>query len=299
MRGDDARNAAGRGFDLLDAFVYGNFQVGDQYLTLRAGQQVVNWGESLFIQGGINSYVPLNVAALRTPGSEIKKALLPVPAIYANLSLPENFSLEAFYMMDWKQTQLDPVGTFFSGSDFFGPGGMYAQLGGEYPGGVSLNRIDSDDPSRQGQFGVKIGHYADWLNQGTDLALYYTRFHSHLPILTFTEGNLGAIPTSPANVAQACAVLGTPTPIACQANLNTIIGAAASSLNYLDQYVEGIDQYGMSFNTSIPVFGGTAFSGEVAYSPNMPFQHTDAYLTGATSNAIGACDFFAGRPCRV
>lgn len=87
-RGDDARNAAGRDIELLDAFVFGNFDVAGQPLTVRLGQQVVNWGESLFIRGGINSYLPLDVAATRTPGSEVREALKPLPGAYFNLGLP-------------------------------------------------------------------------------------------------------------------------------------------------------------------------------------------------------------------
>ena len=37
---------------LLDAYVYDTFQVADNPLQVRVGNQVVNWGESLFIQIG-------------------------------------------------------------------------------------------------------------------------------------------------------------------------------------------------------------------------------------------------------
>jgi len=36
---------------LLDAYVYGSFAVGDSDLQFRLGNQVINWGESVFIQG--------------------------------------------------------------------------------------------------------------------------------------------------------------------------------------------------------------------------------------------------------
>lgn len=74
IRGDDASNAAGRDFSLLDAFVYGNFNVGDLPLNLRAGKQVVNWGESLAIAGGINQFLSVDLSAIRTPGAEIGRA---------------------------------------------------------------------------------------------------------------------------------------------------------------------------------------------------------------------------------
>jgi len=262
-RGDDARNAAGRDLELLDAFVYGNFEMAGQYVSLRAGQQVVNWGESLFIRGGINSYLPVNVAATRTPGSEVREALLPVPALYANMSLPANFSLEAVWFLDWKDTKFDPVGTLFATNDFFGPGGVYQISGGvaddpdqfifdpvngALGGANAMGRTADWEPdNKQGQYGAKLGYYADWLNNGTDLGLYFVNYHSNLPILSFTAPILS---------------------------------------NYLAQYPEDIKMYGASFNTNIPVFGGTALAGEVAYSPNTPFQINTDELNALTHPAL-------------
>src|SRR5690606_12091566 len=42
----------GQNIELLDAYVYGNFYLGDTPLTLRVGRQVLSWGESTFIQFG-------------------------------------------------------------------------------------------------------------------------------------------------------------------------------------------------------------------------------------------------------
>jgi hypothetical protein len=53
---------------------------------------VLNWGENLFIQNGVNVISPFDVTALRRPGSEIREALLPVGMVYANLGLTYNLS---------------------------------------------------------------------------------------------------------------------------------------------------------------------------------------------------------------
>ena len=42
------------GIALLDAYVYTNFNAGSVPIDLRLGRQVVNWGESTFIQNGIS-----------------------------------------------------------------------------------------------------------------------------------------------------------------------------------------------------------------------------------------------------
>ncbi|MDO8422467.1 MAG: DUF1302 family protein, partial [Parvibaculum sp.] len=48
------RSQAGRGFDLYDAYLYGNFDVAGMPLTIRGGNQVINWGEALFRAGGVS-----------------------------------------------------------------------------------------------------------------------------------------------------------------------------------------------------------------------------------------------------
>src|SRR5262245_4592157 len=62
---------------LLDAFFYTKFNMGSANAELRLGRQVVSWGESTFIQNGINVINHFDVAALRVPGSEIKEGFLP------------------------------------------------------------------------------------------------------------------------------------------------------------------------------------------------------------------------------
>ncbi len=59
------------------------FGIGETDLQLRLGRQVVNWGESVFIQG-VNQINPIDVPAARRPGAELKEVLLPVAMAYAN-----------------------------------------------------------------------------------------------------------------------------------------------------------------------------------------------------------------------
>src|SRR5437868_6873327 len=46
----EARDQVGKRFRLLDSFVYDKFDVGGHSGTVRLGKQVLNWGESTFIQ---------------------------------------------------------------------------------------------------------------------------------------------------------------------------------------------------------------------------------------------------------
>ncbi len=100
------------GIALMDAYVYNTFDAGGKPLQLRLGNQVLNWGESLFIQG-INQINPIDLSALRKPGAEVKEAFLPVTALSANLGLGEGKSLEAFYQFQWTQSNIDSCGAYF------------------------------------------------------------------------------------------------------------------------------------------------------------------------------------------
>jgi len=95
--------AKGKGATILDAFVYGSFDIGEMPLDVRLGKQVVSWGESTFIGGGVNSINPVDAAAFRRPGAEIKEGLLPVNMVYANLGLTDSVSVEAFYQLEWEK----------------------------------------------------------------------------------------------------------------------------------------------------------------------------------------------------
>jgi hypothetical protein len=71
---EEALDRVGSRTELLDAYVWTKFKRGH----IRLGEQVQNWGESTFIQGGINAINPVDVSALRVPGAELRN-LLPVP----------------------------------------------------------------------------------------------------------------------------------------------------------------------------------------------------------------------------
>lgn len=260
IRGNDGHNAAAWDVSLLDAFVYGNFDVGDLPLNVRAGKQVVNWGESLAIPGGINQFLPVDLSALRTPGAEIKEALLPQEMLYASLGLPANFSFEGWMGFHWRHTELDPVGTFFSGQDILGSGGGYLNLTHDGPGTLAdqLHEKESEEPRDFGQYGLKLGYNADWLNDGTELGLYYVNYHSNLPYVEYSNG-------LPADVA---AGFGAP-------------GAAFDQF-YRAAYPENIKLIGASFSTVLEnILYGTSFSGEAVFQPNLPFQLSSGEILSA------------------
>ena len=125
---DEAKERVGRDFELLDAYVIGTFDAGDSIVDLRLGKQVLNWGESTFIPNGINAINHFDVSKLRLPGSELREALLPVALASVAVAPTDTVSVEGFYQFDWEETEIDPVGSYFSSIDYVGPGAREAVI---------------------------------------------------------------------------------------------------------------------------------------------------------------------------
>jgi hypothetical protein len=128
-----AQEWVGKDARLLDAYIYGNHEVGTKFLNWRLGKQVVSWGESTFIQGGINVINPVDVSKLRVAGSELKEAFEGVNMVMGSIDLTDSISVEALYMFEYKEIRPDPAGTYFSTNDIATAGGSYAMLGFIYP----------------------------------------------------------------------------------------------------------------------------------------------------------------------
>ncbi|MFC3032101.1 DUF1302 domain-containing protein [Pseudoalteromonas fenneropenaei] len=124
---DETKKQVCSDFRLLDAFVWANFDLnnGKNPLSVRVGQQVINWGESILISHGINVN-PVDIDRLKAAGAEVKEAFIPVGMFWASLGLTENLTLEAFYQYQWQETRLPATGSYFSTNDFASENG-YAQ----------------------------------------------------------------------------------------------------------------------------------------------------------------------------
>ncbi|GIC79009.1 DUF1302 domain-containing protein [Moritella sp. F3] len=261
-----------KGVALLDAYIFTGFYLGDTAVDLRIGKQVVNWGESSFIQGGINAVNPVDAAAFRRPGAEVKEGLLPVNMIFANIGLTDNFSVEAFYQLEFEPTVIDSCGTYFSTADYLAegcdklvvqPGPLPPVVDRElYVGGYYAERGTDENASDDGQFGVAFKYYAESLN-ATEFGLYYMNYHSRLPYASAEAGlynDVGGAPFIPA----------------------IITGAAAYNPKYHTVYPEDIQLFGLSFNTTVSEW---AVSGEVSHRLDMPLQINGADLLAAALSA--------------
>lgn len=171
---EEAREEYNR-FRVYDLFAYTNIDLDGHGLSLRAGKQVINWGESNYAGGGITQMInPVDLGKATTPGSEVKERLLPQEMVYANYELTGTTSIEAFYIWNWRKTDFIPVGAFFSPFDFQGEGDN-APLGGRV-------HVSSDNPDRGGQYGISMHTILEDFDE-MDLGFYYTKTHAHLPYM--------------------------------------------------------------------------------------------------------------------
>ena len=198
-----ADNLVGRRIRILDAYGWLTGGADAHPWEIRVGNQVLSWGESTFIQNGINVINPVDVNALRAPGSRLRDALLPVPMIWGSIAPSENTSVEAFYQLQWREVEIDPAGSYFSSNDFVSPGGDRVVLGrGTYDDGAlpdgsfkpvedtfqAVPRAPDRRASDAGQWGLAFRLFSERLN-GTEFGFYFLNTHSKLPLVNGITGS--------------------------------------------------------------------------------------------------------------
>ncbi len=184
---DDALDWVGSRAEFLDAYVVAKFNLAERPVDLRFGRQVLSLGESTFIPNGINIINPVDVSRLRVPGSELREALLPVNMLKASVGLTNTLSVEAFWLLEFRRTELDPSGSYFSTNDFATRGGQNVYLGfGSLSDQGTLGRIPRG-PDHEGnnfnQFGATLKLSAPALNN-TEFGLTFAKIHSRLPLIS-------------------------------------------------------------------------------------------------------------------
>jgi hypothetical protein len=297
--GPTAVDRVGRNVEGLDGFVSLALEPGGKNLRLRAGRQVISWGESTFIPNGINVINPVDLSKLRIPGSEIKEAFRPTSGVWANQELSKNVSLEGFVLTNHDKVRIDPRGTYFSNNDYasddgtrvivgfgrrndqhFPPsnpipastpslGPIASALYGPFDPAASVWAPRSPDRNAKdsGQWGMAFRILAPELNN-TEFGLYYMDYHSRVPLFS--------------------GIKGTTTTILTGGPLAALVSQTGTG-TYFAEYPENINLFGASFNTQGPA--GVALQGEYSYRSNIPIQYATTELLLA---ALGAPNLITG-----
>lgn len=249
------------GYELLDMYVYGNWNVGENRLTARLGKQSINWGESL-LYVGINGFNPLNLSALGRAGVRLDDALVPVNRIYTNLITDNGVSLEAFYALDWEASRFPPCGSFVSSdllldssclqSTAAFPATDYQQVNNPLLNKLVVAPVDnSGKPDGSGQYGLSSRYFVEPLD--TEFGLYFVNYDATIPVASMQNCD------------------GSPT-----------FCTPASGFVVPLHYQEDMQLYGISAATGE---GETAYSAELSYVKGLEVQrNVPEMLEGALNS---------------
>ncbi|GLU37362.1 hypothetical protein Pssp01_14550 [Pseudomonas sp. NBRC 100443] len=165
------------GSQLLDAFVFGNFDIADRPSTLRFGRLTQYWGNALFFNSlGISYSQSASdlIKASSAPGTQAKELALPRGQINFSTQLTDELSVGMQYFLEYEPNRLPEGGTFLGPVDFlFNGPDKFAAAGG-------IPRHNAEKPDNiNDNFGVNARWAPAWLD-GT-LGVYYRQFDETQP----------------------------------------------------------------------------------------------------------------------
>lgn len=258
---------------LLDYYIQKDSELFDMGLTVRFGEQVINWGESTFITNGMNIINPVDVSKLRSAGAQLREALLPLPMLRVDLIVNDEFSAMAFWNWWWRGVRLDPKGSYFSTLDVLGPNSEFQMID---PTGTA----DDTAPIFGGPFATAIPRQrgsdgCDLANAGLVLRYFSEALHD-----TEFQGFFAIYASRAETTSWTQLVTGAPLPT-----------PPAVPINYITEYQNDLYLLGLSFNTLI---GDWALQGEYSFHMRQPLQVDISYLLGRVVAGLEIGDLTPG-----
>jgi len=265
---DGAKNISVHNITLLDLWVSKDFEVGGQPGKVKVGNQVLSWGEDIFIYGGINIINAIDLTRAHKPGVQLKEIFRPAPMVSFNLGATNNLSLEGFWQAHWNAFRFDPVGTYFSVTDLIGkgqqpgffpssvlgpppfpaappgtvgdvgtisngaiiPAGQRFTLNDLLAVGTVIPALATQSPPNANQFGFAARYKPD--NANAEWGFYYLHYNDKLPFVGFVN--------------------------------DPAITDNLPGLGYFVQYPKGRNLFGVSVNGNV---GDWAVGAELSYRP--------------------------------
>lgn len=176
--------------EVLDAFVFGNFDVGTMRANVTVGRQTQLWGEATIISAHSvsNQQQPVDgLKSVSSPGLDAREIQLPVGQVHATLQVNDKLSLAAMYHYEWLPTRIAEGGTFLAGSDMMlrGPQRAYNAATGSFRQNLGLERPDGGD------WGVSARYNSDAI--GGVVGFYYRKYTETAPVLSLSPTSYRAI----------------------------------------------------------------------------------------------------------
>ncbi|HEY6131978.1 MAG TPA: DUF1302 family protein, partial [Halioglobus sp.] len=166
---NEAEDLHYRGGELLDAFVFANFEVGDASANVRVGRHTIYWGQSILSIGAIHGFAgsmaALDLAkGLGTPGSEAKELFMPNNKISSTVQFSDKLTLSGYYALEFVPLRWPEGGTYFSLNEALTENSEFLTA---VPGGENTSRFGfmaNDYKSKDsGDWGLNLKYYiAPW-----------------------------------------------------------------------------------------------------------------------------------------
>lgn len=183
--------------EILDAFVFGGFDIGEIPVRMKLGRHNLYWGESLFsfVHGVSYAQGPVDLRkGVATPGLEAKELFLPLNQFSVHSQVTNDLSLAAYYQFEWDPSRLPEGGTYFGAPDFLFAGDTVIPAG---PGFGIPFLGDVDTPKNRGSYGLSAKWQSDLV--GGSVGFYYRKFSDTMPnvLASYTDFSGGLVlPTS-------------------------------------------------------------------------------------------------------
>lgn len=172
--------------EILDAFVWSNFNLGQAPVNVKLGKHTVVWGEGLLIGGHAISYSqsPIDgVKAVSSPGIETKEVFLPINQLTFKAQVTDKLSIAGQYALDWEPTRVPHAGTFLMGADNAPTVDRFA-LTPFNPAlgplsGRTMTKTAAKEPGKTGNWGLSARMDLDAID--STVGLYYRKFNDYNP----------------------------------------------------------------------------------------------------------------------
>ena len=174
--------------EILDAFVFGRFDIGHVPVQVKAGQHSLVWGVSQVNSADSITWSqqPGNLQkGAEVPGASPKELAMPLPQLSFQSQLTDTLSLSGYYQFDWKPNRQAEGGTFLGGPDFL-YGDQGAILAGVFPyvGAVYIPQGDIIEPDDKygNAYGLQLSISPEWMGGG-NFGFVYRRMNEMQPWL--------------------------------------------------------------------------------------------------------------------
>jgi len=178
-----------QGYELLDAFVFDNFEIGGKPVYAKAGRFSQFWGNGFLFPFQAISYSqqPIDeIKGFSAPGSEVKELFLPRTQVSMQINPRDDLSIAGQYYFEFSEYLYPQGGTFFGPASFVYDGPQYGYLaalpatlfGGNANAGYLPFSLTAGQPNRpsgtHANYGFRVTWSPEWVKG--DLGFYLRHF---------------------------------------------------------------------------------------------------------------------------